>query len=75
MLARRGWILFVAASLLLLGLSLVIVQVRGGKAAPEVRPEVGYMAPDFALPGLDGQTLRLSDFRGKKAIFLNFWAT
>ena len=75
MLAKRGWILLVAASLLLLGLSLVIVQVRGGKATPEVRPEVGYMAPDFALPGLDGQTVRLSDFRGKKAIFLNFWAT
>ncbi len=75
MLARRGWILLVAASLLLLGLLLVIVQVRGGKAAAEVRPEVGYMAPDFVLPGLDGQTVRLSDFRGKKAIFLNFWAT
>ena len=72
---KRGWILVVAASLLLFGLSLIIVQVKGGKAAPEVRPEVGYMAPDFDLPGLDGQTVRLSDFRGKKAIFLNFWAT
>ena len=64
-----------AASLLLFGLSLIIVQVKGGKAAPEVRPEVGYMAPDFDLPGLDGQRVRLSDFRGKKAVFLNFWAT
>ena len=75
MLGKRGWIVVVAVSVLLLGLSLVIVQVRGGKAAPEVRPEVGYMAPDFALPSLDGNTVRLSDFRGKKAIFLNFWAT
>ena len=75
MLGKRGWIVVVAVSVLLLGLSLIIVQVRGGKAAPEVRPEVGYMAPDFALPSLDGNTVRLSDFRGKKAIFLNFWAT
>lgn len=75
MLAKRGWILVVAATLLLLGLSLVIVQVRGDKASPEVRPEVEYLAPDFDLPGLDGQTVRLSDFRGKKAVFLNFWAT
>ncbi|HLE20634.1 MAG TPA: TlpA disulfide reductase family protein, partial [Vicinamibacteria bacterium] len=35
----------------------------------------GYLAPDFTLPSLDGQTVRLSDFRGKKAILLNFWAT
>ncbi|MEE9230377.1 MAG: redoxin domain-containing protein, partial [Acidobacteriota bacterium] len=75
MLGKRGWIVVVAVSVLLLGLSLVIVQVRGGKAAPEVRPEVGFTAPDFALPGLDGQTVRLSYFRGKKAVFLNFWAT
>jgi len=67
--------MLVAASLLLLGVSLVMVQGRGSKVAPEVRPEVGYLAPDFALPSLDGQTVRLSDFRGKKAILLNFWAT
>ncbi len=74
MLAKRGWVLVVAASLLLLGLSLIIVQVRGGKPTPDVRPEVGYLAPDFALPSLDGNTVRLSDCRGKKAVFLNFWA-
>jgi cytochrome c biogenesis protein CcmG/thiol:disulfide interchange protein DsbE len=75
MLAKRGWILLVAASLLLAGVSLVIVQVRGGRAPLEARPEVGYLAPEFILPSLDGQTVRLSDFRGKKAVFLNFWAT
>jgi peroxiredoxin len=41
----------------------------------EERPEVGYLAPDFALPDLAGRTVRLSDFRGRKAVFLNFWAT
>ena len=75
MLVRRGWILLGAASLLFVGVSLALLQARGGKAAPEVRPEVGYLAPDFVLPSLDGQTVRLSDFRGNKAVLLNFWAT
>ena len=72
---HRGWMMLVPVSLFILGVFLVIVQGRGSKAAPEIRPEVGYLAPDFTLPSLDGQTVRLSDFRGKKAILLNFWAT
>jgi len=35
---------------------------------------VGKLAPDFQLPGLDGQMVSLGDFRGK-AVLLNFWAT
>ncbi|MEN6408506.1 MAG: TlpA disulfide reductase family protein [Anaerolineaceae bacterium] len=31
-------------------------------------------APDFALQNLEGETVRLSDYRGK-AVVLNFWAT
>jgi peroxiredoxin len=34
----------------------------------------GKPAPDFALHALDGQTVHLSDFRGK-GVLLNFWAT
>ncbi|MGH7371498.1 MAG: peroxiredoxin family protein [Candidatus Methylomirabilales bacterium] len=43
--------------------------------AQDPRPEVGHPAPDFALPTLAGKTIRLVDFRGKKAVFINFWAT
>ena len=34
----------------------------------------GQPAPDFSLATVDGQTVKLSDFRGK-AVLLNFWAT
>lgn len=36
--------------------------------------EVGLKAPDFELKNLAGETVKLSDFQGKK-IMLNFWAT
>jgi thioredoxin-dependent peroxiredoxin len=32
--------------------------------------KVGDQAPDFALPGTDGQTHRLSDYRGKQPVVL-----
>ncbi len=37
-------------------------------------PYPGYRAPDFALPDLNGKTVRLSELRGKP-VLLNFWAT
>lgn len=44
---------------------------RGGGAEA---PEVGQVAPDFALADLKGNSLRLSDLRGK-AVVLEFFAT
>ena len=34
---------------------------------------VGDGAPDFALPDQKGDTVRLSDFRGKKSVVLAFY--
>lgn len=42
--------------------------------APEWDAWQGVRAPDFAVTTLDGQTLRLSELRGKR-IVLDFWAT
>lgn len=36
--------------------------------------EKGNLAPDFELTTLDGDKVKLSDFRGKK-VLLNFWAS
>ncbi len=55
-----------------LALTLVMLVVIQGCA--NNAPEVGYPAPDFTLKDLDGNTVRLSDLRGK-VIFINFWAT
>lgn len=37
-------------------------------------PKEGSQAPEFTLPGLDGQEYRLSDYKGK-VVVLNFWGT
>ncbi|MGH8068541.1 MAG: peroxiredoxin family protein [Candidatus Entotheonellia bacterium] len=44
--------------------------------ATETTPPAGrtLIAPDFALPDLEGKARRLSDFQGK-VVLLNFWAT
>ncbi len=37
--------------------------------------KVDQEAPDFTLKGMDGKTYTLSDYRGKKVVILEFWAT
>ena len=37
-------------------------------------PSATHIAPDFTLPQLDGQELRLSSYRGK-LVLLDFWAS
>src|ERR1051325_8049292 len=44
-------------------------------AAAEEKPptlSTGAAAPDFALPGVDGKTHRLSDFSGSKVLVIAF---
>lgn len=68
----------------ILGLALLLslcvgalAQQPAAPAAQAPRPpaikthlKVGDMAPDFNLPGTDGKTYKLSDFRGKKNVVL-----
>ncbi|MBI1298079.1 redoxin domain-containing protein [bacterium] len=78
-----GWVALFAV-LLVVGLiwtsmDLTISQELAGTVPMNVdnantSPEVGAFAPDFSLISLDGEELRLSDYRGKPVI-VNFWAT
>ena len=38
-----------------------------------VTVEVGQVAPDFSLDATTGDKVRLSQFRGKKAVLLEFY--
>jgi cytochrome c biogenesis protein CcmG, thiol:disulfide interchange protein DsbE len=58
-------------------LVIALVWVFAGRGAQPVLPPIGEVnkpAPDFALPGLDGRDVRLSDYRGK-VVLVNFWGT
>jgi len=51
-------------TLLLLVVLAIATQVQAGEL------KVGDVAPDFELPGSDGKTYRLSDFKGKQAVVI-----
>ncbi len=58
-------------------LSLVLLLAGCSAGSEPLTPSmarVGEPAPDFKLENLDGQSVSLSDLRGKP-ILLNFWAT
>lgn len=57
------------------GLAVLIVAAALGLAALIVyRGKVAWVAPDFVVEDLDGNAVRLSNFRGK-VVFLNVWTT
>jgi cytochrome c biogenesis protein CcmG/thiol:disulfide interchange protein DsbE len=58
-------------------LVIAIVWVLAGRtAAPTLPPaaQANRPAPDFALAGMNGTTVKLSDYRGK-IVLVNFWYT
>lgn len=60
--AVRNW--------LKLGLTMVlgVVAAGAGQAQTSVDLKVGDQAPNFALPGSDGKTHSLADYKGKSAV-------
>jgi len=54
----------------LLTFGLVATLVAGVAAQGAAELKVGDMAPDFTLPGTDGKTHKLSEFRGKQAVVI-----
>jgi cytochrome c biogenesis protein CcmG/thiol:disulfide interchange protein DsbE len=75
-LSRRERVLAIGgavAGLLLIALVWVLSNRSAQPGLPPIA-ETRKPAPAFALPGLHGETVRLSDYRGK-VVLVNFWGT
>jgi cytochrome oxidase Cu insertion factor (SCO1/SenC/PrrC family) len=75
----RRWLLQGFANMMLLALSLGVVPAQATvdkdfEALRMTQLEEKITAPDFTLTTTAGETLRLSDLKGK-VVLLNFWAT
>ncbi|TVR70042.1 MAG: redoxin [Marinilabiliales bacterium] len=65
---RRLACLFVLAAI-------IISMTTAGAQEREIKPlEIGAVAPDFDLPGIDGRNYTLADFEEYEVLFIVFWA-
>lgn len=53
-----------------LDLVALVLVCLGACSRTEAQLNPGDLAPDFSLPGSDGRTYKLSDFRGKQVVVL-----
>lgn len=65
--------------MIILGLGLLWMYLSmdktGGSSTTAIAaPQQGFLAPDFELKNVDGETIRLSDLQGQ-AVLINLWAT
>src|SRR5918992_1337350 len=54
----------------LFAIAVVAALAVGAEAQTPVELKVGDTAPDFSLPGTDGKTHKLSEYRGQRAVVL-----
>jgi thioredoxin-dependent peroxiredoxin len=66
--------LAVIAIALAAGTSILRAQCVPAQAGPGRPLQIGDPAPAFSLPGSDGRYYRLSDYRGKRAVVLAWFA-
>ena len=50
-----------------------VAMLGGFAATAQAELKAGDMAPDFSLPGSDGKTYKLSDFKGKQAVVIAWY--
>ncbi len=66
----------VGALMFVLSVAAMAQQAQPQAAQPpaiKTHLKAGDAAPDFTLPGTDGKTYKLSDFKGKKTVVLAFY--
>ncbi|MBV1907947.1 MAG: redoxin domain-containing protein [Kangiellaceae bacterium] len=61
-------------NIITVGLAALLTQMFSAHAIADEIVE-GQFAPDFSIIRMDGEQFNLSDFRGKKAVYLVFWTT
>ena len=73
---RRNWTLFSILVLVAgLGWMVFLPPLPGSATGGRIpAPREGFLAPDFALQDAQGQTVRLSDLRGRP-VLVNLWAS
>jgi len=71
---KRDPLVIVAVGAVIAAMLVVGLRSARHRQAPPAAQLKGGAAPDFTLQTLDGNTVHLSDYRGK-AVLLNFWAT
>ncbi len=69
----RSWTRATCTALALVAI-LSLVNCNRAPHSADANSQQPALAPDFILPQLDGQPLRLSSYRGK-VVLLDFWAT
>lgn len=60
----------ILAGMVVMGLSVVSAAMA---QAPSAGPQVGDPAPAFSLPGSDGATHSLAEFKGKRAVVVAWY--
>lgn len=76
---KRFWFGMMAVAIVLGGAWILASRVPNSQdgvvsEGVETAPRKGFLAPDFTLTTLDGDTVRLSDLQGKP-VLINFWAS
>lgn len=72
--------LLISVSLLIILIILLIEKPFRGKTSIEKQEQnlelkIGSVAPDFGLADTSDKIVKLSDYKGKKAVIVNFWAS
>lgn len=79
------WLVLIGLPMMAVAAALAVYMLTQERPAAVIQPSagptptiasqlVGQMAPNFELPALEGDPVRLSSLRGR-VVFVNFWAT